>query len=161
MTVALEAWDLTKLCFAIEELKCCYCLKQVVFGTANGPPAAAITGCLVELKTLAWRDGRGWLVIEVFVAAVIGLWYCWYQRQVFGNDVISVPSADGRVCVHLMPGSGSTSSSARCLSPVPERAPPADYTTSSLFTGLRSLRRVGVSEKRRFIAVWLHISGSF
>lgn len=53
MTVALEAWDLTKLCFAIDELKCCYCLKQVVFGTANCPADAAITGCPVELKTLA------------------------------------------------------------------------------------------------------------
>lgn len=45
----------------------------------------------------------------------------------------------GEFCLHLMPGSGSTSSSDRCLSPVPERAPPADYTTSSLFTGSRSL----------------------
>lgn len=40
---------------------------------------------------------------------------------------------------YLMPGSGSTSSSARCLSPVPAQAPPADYTTSSLFTGSGSL----------------------
>jgi len=53
MTVALEAWDLTKLCFAIDELKCCYCLKQVVFRSANSLPAAAITGCPVELKILA------------------------------------------------------------------------------------------------------------